>query len=200
MGNALAHLRSNAVAYLALFVALGGSAYAAAKIDSGDVENNSLKSGDLKNGKAVKGADVKPDSLTGAQINERTLDTGRAITVSTTEPVALEGSTGIFLTGDITVNRPSTLLATATAGFTSDGGGDDYPRCQLYATSDTNSNLSPFQRIVIPDSLYDDAQMTLTGGLEVAPGTYSVELRCDIGSGGAATIHQRGLIAWTVPD
>jgi hypothetical protein len=52
---------------------LGGGAWAANKINSGDVADNSLKSVDLKNGKGVKGADVAPDSLTGGAIDESTL-------------------------------------------------------------------------------------------------------------------------------
>ena len=38
-------------AIVALFVALGGTAYAAATVGSGDVINDSLKSADLKNGR-----------------------------------------------------------------------------------------------------------------------------------------------------
>jgi hypothetical protein len=51
------------IALVALFVALGGTAVAALRVDSRDVVNNSLKSVDLKNGKGVKGADVKNGSL-----------------------------------------------------------------------------------------------------------------------------------------
>jgi hypothetical protein len=53
-------------AYLALVLVLvTGTAYAAATIDSGDVVNNSLKSKDLKNNAAVKGADVRNNNLRG---------------------------------------------------------------------------------------------------------------------------------------
>jgi hypothetical protein len=50
---------ANVVATLALFIALGGTGYAAAQIDSGDVKNRSLKGGDLK-----------LNTLTGREINE----------------------------------------------------------------------------------------------------------------------------------
>ena len=49
---------SHVVAYLALFVALGGSAYAISKIGSGDIENRS-----------IKGKDVANDTLGGRQID-----------------------------------------------------------------------------------------------------------------------------------
>jgi hypothetical protein len=61
------------VAYLALFFALGGTAYAAATIGSPEVKDNSLQSIDLKDGSAVKGVDVIDNSLTGVDINEATL-------------------------------------------------------------------------------------------------------------------------------
>ncbi len=43
MSKALNHLRSNAIAYLALFVALGGTSYAAATLRAGSVGNRQLK-------------------------------------------------------------------------------------------------------------------------------------------------------------
>jgi hypothetical protein len=83
------HLRRNVVAYVALFVALGGTAYAAGTIGSADVIDNSLVSADLRDGAAVrsadvvddtsgaglKGVDIAPDTLTGADIAESTLGT-----------------------------------------------------------------------------------------------------------------------------
>lgn len=50
------------VAYLALFTALGGSAYAAATIGSGEIKDNSIRSRDVRN-----------QALTSADINERSL-------------------------------------------------------------------------------------------------------------------------------
>jgi len=63
---------SMVVALIALFAALSGTAFAVS-INSGDIVNNSLKSADLKNGKAVKGIDVKNDALTGADVLESSL-------------------------------------------------------------------------------------------------------------------------------
>ena len=53
------------VAYLALFLALSGGAIAAATIGSPDVQNNSLKSVDLKNNAGVKGTDVRNGAILG---------------------------------------------------------------------------------------------------------------------------------------
>ena len=43
MNKALRHLRSNVIAYLALFIALGGTGYAAVSIPKGSVGTNQLK-------------------------------------------------------------------------------------------------------------------------------------------------------------
>ncbi len=58
----LEHLARNVIAYLALFVALTGGAYAAAKVSSAQVADNSLR-----------GVDIKNRSVTGADIARRTL-------------------------------------------------------------------------------------------------------------------------------
>ena len=52
------------VAYLALFTALGGSAYAAATIGSREIKNNSIHSRDVRN-----------NTLSGRDVNERALRT-----------------------------------------------------------------------------------------------------------------------------
>ena len=70
------------VALLALFVALGGSSYAAVKVGARDLQrgavgtraiaNNAIRSADIHNAR-VSGADVKDDSLTNADIDNTTL-------------------------------------------------------------------------------------------------------------------------------
>ena len=63
------------VAYLALFVALAtGGAYAVERITSKQVQNNSLRSADLKDRKGVGGVDVKRDALAGKEVDEAALN------------------------------------------------------------------------------------------------------------------------------
>jgi len=65
----LRHLRRNAVAYLALFVALGGTSFAAAAVITGkNVKNGSLTGKDVKNS-SLTGGDVKNESLTPKDFN-----------------------------------------------------------------------------------------------------------------------------------
>lgn len=74
------HIGANAVAYLALFIALGGTSYAAATIGSSQVVNESLTTSDLKDDQAVRSRDVRDDRLKGGglrgqDIRENTLGT-----------------------------------------------------------------------------------------------------------------------------
>lgn len=62
------------IAMIALFVALGGTGYAASQLNGKSLKNNSVPGKKLKN-KTVTGAKVKPNTLTGAQINEASLGT-----------------------------------------------------------------------------------------------------------------------------
>src|SRR4051794_31931366 len=70
------------VALIALFVALGGSSYAAIKIGSKNIKrgavgtraiaNNSIRSGDVHDG-SLTGRDIRNNSLSNADINNSTL-------------------------------------------------------------------------------------------------------------------------------
>ena len=62
-----------AVALLALFMAMGGSAYALV-VTSGSIKNNTIRSQDVRNGGLV-GKDVRADGLGGRAIKESTLGT-----------------------------------------------------------------------------------------------------------------------------
>lgn len=73
---------SNVIACVALFVALGGSVYAAGKISGKQIKRSSLPGNRIKpktiapnriKPKSLTGRQVKADSLTGAQINEKSL-------------------------------------------------------------------------------------------------------------------------------
>ena len=76
------HLRSNAIAYLALFLALGGGVAWA-------VERNSIRSKHIVN-RTVKPIDVKPNSLTGKQVKNKSLTAAdiRTATLATTRSAA----------------------------------------------------------------------------------------------------------------
>jgi hypothetical protein len=58
---------SNAIALIALFVALGGSVYAASKINGNTIKPKSIPANRIKP-KSITGNQVKPGSLTGKQV------------------------------------------------------------------------------------------------------------------------------------
>src|SRR3954471_24319670 len=73
------HVRGNAIAYVALFVALSGTAFAASQLPKNSVGSKQLRKNAVTAAKikknAVNGAKVKDDSLTGSDIKESTLGT-----------------------------------------------------------------------------------------------------------------------------
>lgn len=78
-GRIRRHLRSNIYGLLALFVALGGTSWAAMhlpknSVGSKQIKKNAVTAAKIKAG-AVTGAKVKANSLTGASIDESTLGT-----------------------------------------------------------------------------------------------------------------------------
>lgn len=106
---------SNVVACLALFVALGGSVYAAGRISGKQIRVSSLPGNRIKP-KTIPANRIKPHSLTGAQINQKTLTGISAAAladvqyVATTIPLAPYGS-------------PRTLTANCPSGSYAIGGG-----------------------------------------------------------------------------
>ena len=64
---------ANVMATVAVFIALGGSSYAALQIDSGDIANNSVRGVDVRN-RTLSDRDVKRNGLTGRSIRESRLE------------------------------------------------------------------------------------------------------------------------------
>jgi hypothetical protein len=78
---------SNVIAFIALFVALGGTVYAAGKISGSQIKPNSTPGNRIKAG-TLTGNRIKADSLTGAQINEATLGGVTAASLASVQYVA----------------------------------------------------------------------------------------------------------------
>jgi hypothetical protein len=131
---------SNVVASIALFVALGGSVYAAGKISGTQIKPGSLPGNRIKP-KSLTAGQVKPKSLTGKQIkanslgarqiNERTLTgvTASAIgvvqyvtvTVPTTPSIGGNQGTAVCPAGTYVIGGGA-LVSNASFAFVNDSG------------------------------------------------------------------------------
>ena len=110
------------VAYLALFVALGGSSYAAIQITGSNVRNSTLTGDDVKDSSltgddvrqgSLSGADVRQSSLTGSDVKQSSL-TGADVRDGSLK--ALDFAAGELPKGD--PGPPGTKGDTGTAGAT----------------------------------------------------------------------------------
>jgi hypothetical protein len=63
---------ANVVSAMALFVALGGSSYAAIKIGSAEIADNSVRGRDIHKS-TVRGTDIRDGDLTGKDIRNSTI-------------------------------------------------------------------------------------------------------------------------------
>jgi hypothetical protein len=88
---------SNAIALIALFIALGGAAYAGSKLNGKNIVNGSIGGGKLKNetitGNKIKkgtitGAQIEANSISSSSINLTTLGTVPSATTATTATTA----------------------------------------------------------------------------------------------------------------
>ena len=143
------------VAYLALFVALGGVGYAAAtgSIDSREIKNSTIRTKDLRNNE-VRGADIRRDTVKGTDVDESSL--GRVAQAGTADSAgnagALNGlradqlvrtaradkanvlaanTSGQMLTTTITAPGPGFLTIIASVEAIYPGSGSDQVECFL---------------------------------------------------------------------
>lgn len=143
---------SNVVACLALFIALGGSVYAAGKISGTQIKANSIPGNRVKaktlTGKQIKpgsltatqvkagsltGAQIKAGSVTGAQIDVGTLGGVTASKISSIQYAA----SAVALTGGPTGNGAT---ASCPAGTNVIGGGATVSNEELAIVNDSGPN------------------------------------------------------------
>jgi len=128
------------IACLALFVALGGGAYAAAKLDKNSVTSKQVKNASLK------GKDLKDDTVTGKQIKEEKLGQvpSAASSDKSGDSAKLAGVTGIRVQPFTLTNGGSQQILqhgafTLTATCSINEGGNDYARVLIATTVDNSS-------------------------------------------------------------
>ena len=119
---------SNVMATVALFIALGGTSYAALEVGTREIRNNSVRSTDLRNGNVrgkdirngdVRGADLRNGDVTGSDLRNGSA-TGadiqdRSVTGADLAPDSLDGRAvtnlglGDFAPGQLPDAVPATL-------------------------------------------------------------------------------------------
>jgi hypothetical protein len=159
------------VALAALFVSLGGSAYAAIRITGANVVNNSLEGADIKN-KALAGRDVKPDSLGRIPIKEERLDASKFGTVKNS--LAVGGMTakkiepfnlGVGQSRPVLTAGPLTLTANCRAS------GGNHVAEIVIATSSNNAAVDGAQK----DAKFDVGDSAQFVASSAAAGTPSFD-------------------------
>jgi hypothetical protein len=175
---------ANVVATMALFIALGGGAYAVSKVTSGEIKNDTIRSADLRDRKAVKGADVKRDALGGKEIAEQSLDASRFLRVSGDEPGACDPSSSAFVEcASVTINlaRRSRVLAIATGGQRSAAGAAK-AECEIQVdgvSTALRANPGDAGSPNTSASATNGFARTLVTAEPVAEGTHEVALACN---------------------
>lgn len=94
------------VACIALFVAMGGAAYAAATIRGKDIADGSLGTSDVANN-SLRGRDVRGNSLDGSDINESSLAVVQRVFAVVTDPAGPGNATLSRGRGVTGVNEPT---------------------------------------------------------------------------------------------
>src|SRR3954468_7843723 len=108
---------ANVVATLALFVALGGTGYAASQITSRDVKNRSLKGGDLKKD-TITGAEIRESRLGEVPSARQSLTAANATTADTSKTAGSATTAGSAATaGAADIAKDAQALAGQGAGF-----------------------------------------------------------------------------------
>jgi hypothetical protein len=186
-----------AVALLALFVAMGGSVYAANQINGKSIKKNSLPGNRVKKnslaGNRVKknslpGNKVKKNSLVGSQINESTLGT---VPSATKAADADHATNADHATGATTANSPVAWAHVDSSGALLDGSGiaqanivEPYADGE-YCFKNLGFAFKSLQASVDARDNGNDKDVTI----QVAVGD---PLDCEFGTGGAGT--QAGVV------
>ena len=126
------HLRRHVVGYLALFLALGGSAWAGSKIGPSDIKDD-----------AVRARHVKDDTLTGKDVDESTLNVVRGFDVALPNPTA---DAEAFHVGELTLTASCTFATPPEVQLsveaTSSGSGKGETSYEIRQASETTNSVS----------------------------------------------------------
>jgi hypothetical protein len=174
---------ANVTATIALVLAAGtGVVYAAGEIGSRELENNSVRTQDLKDRRAVRAKDVQRNTLGGVEIDEAKLEGDRIVGMEGTQAGNCDPANSIWgdcVSQSITLDDPSQLMVTGTGGFYSEGAAAS-AECELRVDGqDANVSDGPGEALNDNTSVgaTDGFARTLVTGT-IAPGAHTVALAC----------------------
>jgi hypothetical protein len=159
MTRLLAHMRGQAVAYLALFVALGGTSYAALSLPANSVGTKQIRSGAVTSKKLARGAvtaaELDPKSIAGHIADWAQISAGGNVTSSRPKATVTmsDPSRGLYrlswkrsiARGCIAMANPTNVpivLGSASASVVGLGG-QNSARSLLVSTFDASGNNVP---------------------------------------------------------
>lgn len=144
---------ANVVATLALFLSLGGGAYAAATIGASDIQSNAIRTGHIKNHEVrsadvrnhtLLGRDVANNSLTGADVRESSLgQVPSAAKLDGKDPgqLGVNGLERVTGTSATDSNSSKSANASCPAGKKTVGTGADIYGGKSGGTNDVQTNV-----------------------------------------------------------
>jgi hypothetical protein len=178
---------ANVVSTVALIVALGmGGAYAVNHVGSRDIKDNSVRSVDLRDGKAVRGADVAPNSLGRRHINEKSLVATQIAPVRRSTEVSCElgkEESTPCVEASVRLNRRGRILAIATGGQVTDAEGTEgsEAQCRFWRNgAPASESMFIGEATDSTSSLQGNgfAFTFLSPGLPLDPGEHQIALVC----------------------
>lgn len=182
---------SNVIAVLALFIALGGVAYAGSKLNGKNIVNGSIGGGKLKNETitankikkgTVTGAQIKEGSITSTTIDVSTLGTVPSAQTATTATTAQSATTAQTATSATTAKTATTAAEADTAGTAVNARHADEADSAKHADeADTAANAT---------------HATTAGDADAIEGESGTELRTELKVGCSSTTEPYGGMCW----
>jgi hypothetical protein len=173
---------ANVTATLALFLALGGGAYAIDKVNSHEIANGTIKSIDLKNRKAVKAIDVKRNALRGGQISEQSLDAEKFAPLVGDQVAGCNPSSSTLVdcaSATIRLKQRSHVLVIITGGEESvSAPAHGLCRVRIAGKSEPLGVAPGEETINTSGAATNGFARTLVTSNRLAPGKYRVALAC----------------------
>jgi hypothetical protein len=207
----VSYLRRNHLAVLALFIALGGTSYAAVKlpansvgakqlkksaVSSSKVKDGSLRTADLSTAAraALRGqkGDAGPAGAAGPRGDAGSAGPTASATTSQATTVALTTTDAEVMHTDVTTTFSSTLVAHATADVVRTSGGSGNIHCKLQiAPGPAFTAYTAVGQLVEayePGTNTFEDTLPLLGATSRPAGAYRFRTQCGMGAGAGAFI------------